>query len=731
MRFIFIQINILFFTCCYSQNVADTLKSNLLEEINLSNQRYSKSKKSPQQISTISLQDIEFQNAQTSADVLVNSGKLTVQKSQQGGGSPILRGFEASRILLLVDGVRMNNLIFRSGHLQNILNVDENMIENVDVLFGPSSTIFGSDALGGAINIQTKKPVLLSYKNNKVFSGNVGTRYSTVNQEKSGHVDFNLSGHKIASLTSFSINEFGDLKMGSKKNGKNDFFGERKFYVERINNKDVVIENANALIQVFSGYKQYNAMQKILFQPNEVSQHQLSLQFSTTTDIPRYDRLTETRENLPRFAVWNYGPQERLYAGYKFTREKAFLNSNLNLGINYQKFEESRIDRAFNKPNETNRLEKVNVYSINLDLKTKLGNGDLLYGAEVFYDDVNSTANSKNIITNVLSPTSTRYPDGKNYTLRSDIFSTYTKSINDKTLYNIGARIGYINLYSEIKDNSYFNFPSTTTSQNNLTYSGSIGIVSKIDDHFNISTNIASAFRVPNIDDLSKIFDTDNGMLIVPNPDIKPEKTLGADVNFTYSNGKAVELENVFFFTRLYDAIVTDDFELNGQNAILYNGVPTKIMANQNFNKANVLGYSTSLKILITKPLKFYGTFNYTYGRILAEEDETPLDHIPTLNGKTGISFENKSIKLDFFMLYNGKKDIKDYLLNGEDNERYAPKDGTPAWQSYNFKTAIPIIKNLTLFSGIENLLDTQYRTFSSGINAPGRNFYFGGKYTI
>lgn len=128
----------------------------------------------------------------TSADVLANTGKLSIQKSQQGGGSPVIRGFEASRILLLVDGVRMNNLIYRAGHLQNSITVDKNMLEKVDVLFGPSSTIFGSDALGGAIYLQTKSAKLLSQIDNKKWSGNLMSNYSTVNEGKSAHVDLKL-----------------------------------------------------------------------------------------------------------------------------------------------------------------------------------------------------------------------------------------------------------------------------------------------------------------------------------------------------------------------------------------------------------------------------------------------------------------------------------------------------------------------------------------------------------
>ena len=142
----------------FAQIEKDTTKTNQLEEVVVTTKRTIKEKEFiASQIESVSQKEIEFQNFQNTADLLANSGNVHVQKSQQGGGSPSIRGFEASRVLLLVDGIRMNNLTYRAGHLQNVITVDENMLENVDIFFGPSSTLFGSDALGGTVSMNTKK----------------------------------------------------------------------------------------------------------------------------------------------------------------------------------------------------------------------------------------------------------------------------------------------------------------------------------------------------------------------------------------------------------------------------------------------------------------------------------------------------------------------------------------------------------------------------------------------
>lgn len=714
----------------FSQTKKDSINSIQLDEIVLSAQRFAKPKrKITQQIESISSKEIEFNNYQSTANALENSGTLAVQKSQQGGGSPVIRGFESSRILLLIDGIRMNNLIYRAGHLQNIITVDKNMLENIDVLFGPASTIYGSDALGGAIYLQTKNAKLLSDSQNKKFSGDILTSYNSANQGKSGHLDFNFANQKWASLTSFSYNDYGDLKMGKHKNGSNYFYGERLYYVETNNGVDTQVTNDDKYVQKFSGYKQYDFMQKIVFQQNSSTQHSLNFQYSTTSDIPRYDRLTDLNSKGDlKYAVWNYGPQKRLLSAYKLAKKNIFLNSDMNLVASYQNIEESRITRNFGSPNQSSRIEKVSVFAINSDFKTKIGRADFIYGADVYHDDLNSSGIKKNILTNAEAITDSRYPDGKNNTFRAEGFASYSDNINRTVLYNVGARAGYTALNSEISTN-FLNMPYTRVTQKNFTYSGAAGIVNNPNENIKIAFNLASAFRVPNIDDLSKIFESAPGTLIVPNKDLKPEKSITTDFSVTFWRGKHFQFENIFYYTKLYDAIVTDTFTLNGQSSIVYEGQNSLIYANQNQGKGNIAGISSTLKNYITKSFLFYGTFNFTRGRIENTAGNFPLDHIPPFYGRTGFRYESKLVNLDLYMLYNGKKELSNYSPSGEDNLQYAPKNGMPSWQTYNLKGSLSLSEHFTIFTGMENILDTQYRTFASGINASGRNIYLGAKY--
>lgn len=720
----------------FSQTAQDTTATELSEVV-ISNKVPKKYTQLPNQVEVITAKQIDFQNFQSTAEMLSNSGALFVQKSQQGGGSPVIRGFEASRVLLTVDGVRMNNLIFRAGHLQNVITVDENMLESVGVFYGPSSTLFGSDALGGSVAMTTKNAKFLDQAHNK-FTGGINTRYSSVNEEKSVAMHLNYATSNFASLTFFSFNDFGDLKMGKKKNHNGDYFGERPNYVSTVNGVDQLNVNSDKYTQVGSAYKQYNFMQKFAYKTNSGYLHGMNVQYSTTSDINRYDRLTEKTSSGLKFAEWYYGPQERLLAIYSLQKEKAFLNSDLKVNVAYQNVKESRHNRRFNNYNLQHNEENVDLFSVSLDLDKKFTKGELFYGFESYDETLKSTAYANNINTGVVTNINTRYPNGDNNMMRNDFYISYNEKMSEKTFWNVGARAGYTSLKSTIADNSVFALPFDEISQGNFTYSGTLGITHNTSKNFALKANVATGFRAPNIDDLAKVFESvpgsssSLGTLIVPNEDLKPEKTITGDLGIVVqSDSKKIKLESTYFYTRLYDAIVTDDFTYNGQSIVNYNGFDAQVKANQNKGKAFVTGFSTNVSAYIISDLLFSANFNYTLGRVVEEGSQRPLDHIAPYFGKVGLSYTYNKLNLEGYMLYNGKKDISDYSTSGEDNAQYAPANGMPAWETYNFKAGFQVLNGGTLFAGVENILDTQYRVFASGINAPGRNIYGGIKYTF
>jgi hemoglobin/transferrin/lactoferrin receptor protein len=682
-----------------------------------------------QQVTILRRAEIEQMNAQTTADLIQNSGAAFLQKSQQGGGSPVLRGFEASRVLLVVDGVRMNNAIYRSGHLQNIITMDNAALERAEVIFGPASTVYGSDALGGAICFYTKKPVFAAEGEGLKTTGGAFFRYGTANDEKTAHTDISLGGQRLGSFTSFTFSDFGDLRMGEQE-GSAPFFGLREQYVERINGQDSLVRNSDPYVQKFSGYRQYDFLEKIVFQPNANSSHTLNFQLSTSNDIPRYDRLTDPGsggEGL-RFAEWNYGPQDRILAAYKLALNKlGWFDGGLRVTASYQYIQESRHDRRFGNANRNNRTEQVGVWGFESEAQKNWGRQSLRVGLDGQYNDVQSTAFQENIETGATSPLSTRYPDGGSTIWTVATFATHSwqPKNSDFWTFSEGLRVGYTALKAKFLDKEFFPFPYDEATQNTPVASGSLGAVWNSAKGWRMALSAATGFRVPNVDDLSKVFDSQPGSVVVPNPDLKPEKTLNLDLNVTRHIAGRLRWENVLWFTALRDAIVTAPFQFNGEDSIFYEGELSRVLANQNERAANLWGFSSNLEADILSNLAAFGSINYTRGRVQQDEsDDTPLDHIPPLYGRVGVRWHTPRANVEAFTLFNGKKPIEEYSDSGEDNPQYAPADGMPSWLTLNLRGGYHFGKKMALQVGIDNLLDVQYRTFASGINGPGRNFW-------
>jgi hemoglobin/transferrin/lactoferrin receptor protein len=310
----------------------DTLSEKTLGEVIMSANKWEqKINEIPNRIVKVNKLDILRNNPQTSADLLGQTGTVFIQKSQLGG-------------------------IYRSGNLQNVISIDALSTETAEIIFGPGSVIYGSDAIGGVMDFHTLQPRLSP--NDKVqVKGSALGRYSTSNKEKTVHADINIGWKKWSVLSSLSYSKFDDLKMG-KNGGQGSYL--RPEYAERINNKDSIIKNSDSRVQRFSGYNQMNFLQKIRFRPNEHWDLQYSFTNAKTGDAPRYERLIQYRNGTLRFAEWYYGPMLwNMHTLQILHSKKTSLYNDARLTVAYQGYEESRIDRTRADNNRNRQVELV------------------------------------------------------------------------------------------------------------------------------------------------------------------------------------------------------------------------------------------------------------------------------------------------------------------------------------------------------------------------------------
>lgn len=697
-----------------------------LNQVVISATRWSQPRRDiPAKITSITPKDGMLQNPQTAADLLGSSGEVFIQKSQQGGGSPMIRGFSTNRLLYTVDGVRMNTAIFRSGNLQNVISLDPFAIENTEVFFGPGSVIYGSDAIGAVMSFHTLTP-RFSLTDKPMVTGRAEARHSTANNEFTGHFNINVGWKKWAIITSFSANDYGDLLMG--RNGPDEYL--RHFYVKRIDGTDVVVANEKPRLQVPSGYSQKNLMQKVRYMPVENWDIQYGFHYSTTSDYDRYDRLIRTRDGLPRSAEWKYGPQVWMMNNLSVTHSKENgIFEQMTIRFAHQFFEESRIDRDFNDIRRFRRVEKVNAFSANVDFLKKIrGKTTLFYGVEAVMNDVNSEGTDEDITTGLVTPGPSRYPQSTWSSYAA--YFTFQHQLTEKLMLQAGARYNQYMLEADFTANlDFYPLPFNTAEINNGALTGSIGAVYSPSEKLTLSLNASTGFRSPNVDDIGKIFDSEPGSVVVPNPDLKAEYAYNLEAGFAKVFGEAVKIDFNAFYTLLDNAMVRRDYTLNGQDSIMYDGEMSKVQAVQNASQATVYGLEAGIEIKLPGGVALSSRYNYQVGKEELEDGTTsPTRHAAPGFGVTRLTYLFNKLNMQFYAIYSGGKDFdempeeekgKDYLYAIDENGN----PYSPSWYTLNLKAMYQLTDVFSVSAGVENLTDQRYRPYSSGITAPGRNF--------
>lgn len=700
--------------------------STQFDEVVISATRWSQTSRDiPSKISIISPKDVALYNPQTAADLLASSGEVFIQKSQQGGGSPMIRGFATNRLLYTIDGVRMNSAIFRAGNIQNVISLDPFAIENTEVFFGPGSIIYGSDAIGGVMSFQTLTP-RLSLTNKLLITGKAVSRTSSVNNELTNHFDVTIGGKKWASVTSLTYSRFGDMRMGTK--GPDEY--RRTFFVQRTDGVDKVFENPDPLVQNPSGYSQMNLMQKIRFSPTKNWDIQYGFHYSETSEYARYDKLIETKKGLPSNAVWKYGPQIWMMNNLSVTHNgNNKVYDYMTIRLTRQDFEESRIERKFNNDKLKTTLEKVQAYSANVDFEKRVNKHRFYYGAEYILNDVESIGSAIDILKQGSpKPDLARYPASK--------WSSYAGYLNyqflasKKILVQAGARFSVFNMKSDFTTRNFASLPLNSTNSNvkNSSPTGSIGLVYSPDETWKISVNGSTGFRAPNVDDTGKIFESVSGKVVVPNTSLKAEYAYNGELSLSKIVGEIVRIDATGFYTYLDNAMVRRPFEVNGQNSIMYEGEKKEVYAIQNASYGKVYGFNAGIEIQLPSGFSLSSHYNYQLGK--EEEEDGTISrsrHAAPAFGITRLSYKKDKLFMQFYTMYCAKVSFAN--LNPEERGKvtYAKDtDGnpySPNWYTVNFKTMYQFHENLSVSAGIENLTDQCYRPYSSGLVAPGRNF--------
>lgn len=715
--------------CLFASNsMAQDTVSVHLDEIVVSSSRWCQDRESqPVKITRIAFDEANIYNPQTAADLLGLTGEVFIQKSQYGGGSPMIRGFATNRLLYSIDGVRMNSAIFRAGNIQNVISVDPFAVENSEVLFGPGAVSYGSDAIGGAMVFRTLAPRLAKGKN-PVAYGSATVRTATASNELTAHLHAGMGWKRWALLTSFTTSSFGDLEQG--RHGPDKYV--MPYIVIPYYNKegvfDKVVDNTDERRQAPSGYSQTNFMQKVRYAPSDNWNLEYAFHYSRTSDYARYDRHQRMRDGKPRYAEWDYGPQ--LWMMNHLRVEHAgggAVYDSLRVNLALQRFEESRISRSLGKADRETQSEKVDAWSINVDFLKQLSKDVVLtYGAEYVQNNVRSAGVCTNVITDENSPMAARYPKAEWYS--AGLYAQSEWHITRRLNLAAGLRYNHYLIENDFSKAGYEIPFEPKQSADAGSISGNIGLNWRPAYGWLFRVNYARGFRAPNVDDMGKLFDSVDGCVTVPNPSLKPEYADNIEIGIARRFGTGFEASLTAFYTHLDNAIVRRDFTFNGSSTMMYQGDECRVQALQNAAVARVWGVQGTVDAKFAKHFYASARVSWQRGREELDNGETsPSRHAAPLFGRVAIGFNNGRFSAEAFTQFQAECSADDMPEEEkEKTELYTLDSGgnaySPAWLTLNIRASYKFAGGLSLNATFENLTDRRYRPYSCGISAPGRN---------
>ncbi len=662
----------------------------------------------PKLVSIITSEKIQEKNIQQVPELLREEVGVVVQKTNQGGGSPIIRGLKANKLLFLVDGIRLNNATYRGGNVQYLNTIDSETLDRVEIVHGPNSVMYGSDALGGVVNVITKKP-LLNQNPGYLFNGSVSANLSTADHTRTTHLNFMTSNSKWGVLVDASYKSYGDITRGGQGGTT---------LMQRLQN-DSRTKRVLHKTQSPNAYDAYGLSAKTLFKVSDLQQITFGYQMNRQNGVPRYDVVETLKDSIRTF-----DPQVRdlVYLSYVNNHGNSFFN-NAIVTLSLQRQFERRFRQKFSSVNKTTDQFRTLTSGFQLQFNKFLAHKHhLVYGTEFYYDKVATKSYQRDMSTNELSARDPLFPDGSSF-LNFGLFVQDAFQVLPKWNLTVGTRLSASRLNAPFRD--YLSSVNLgTIEQTSTALTGSLGSHVSLSENIHFVTNIAQGFRTPNLDDVSKLGPGKGSSFFdVPNPGVGPEKMFSLDGGFKiYSDRLRANI--VGFYNHITDLLVRKPAEFNGADFIIDDGDSLAVYHKENAGKAFTTGLAMNAEVVVNSNLSVLGNFSYTYGQNKSARE--PLTGIPPLNGLLGMRWNSKKYWLEM----NTRFAVNQNRLSAEDKlDLRIPEGGTPGWYTLNLRSGIKLAEAFTIKFAVTNLSDRNYREHLSGLNAPGRNFIFGAQF--
>jgi len=602
-------------------------------------------------------------------DALASASGVHLQQTTPGQGAAVVRGQKGSAVLHLVDGMRLNNAIFRSAPTQYFALVPTVAVERIEILRGTPASLYGSDAIGGVLQVITRKPEFASASvssHGEVFaSANTAERSRVLG----GTVD--AGTNKLATSVSVEFADIGDRRIGG---------GDR--------------------IKP-SGYESRAARWLVAGTPAADKSWSLDMQFLEQPETPRVDELIAGFGQVdPSSSEFFFKPNRRSFLHGDYQSSSGPLGLDWDVDVAWQRIDDDRQTRDYLAPDRTLERNRSDLYGFTLSGSKLTDRGSWIAGVDFYHDEVSSQRVSEDIVGGQRTVVAPRFPDGSSMQLLST-YGNGTWTVGERHAVTAGLRL------SDVRTR----LPSSQI--HNTEVSGDIGWVATINELWQFTSNLGYGFRAPNVFDLGTLGNRPGNRFNIPNPDLESERVVHADIGVRYRMG-GNEFE-VSAYTMHYrdriTSILTGDVTPGGRD----------ITQSVNASESRVRGVEVSLRVEAGMSWLLDGNVAYTRGeQRIAGMGTEPADRIPPLSGRVGVTFNpESSYTLEAWASFSAEqsrlsaRDIGDSRIN---------PDGTAGWASFGARATWAPTAEWLLTLTLSNMLDARYRVHGSGIDAIGQN---------
>ena len=598
-----------------------------------------------------------------------------LQQTTPGQGAAIIRGLKGSSILHLVDGIRLNNAIFRSAPTQYFALVPTSAVERIEVLRGTPASLYGSDAVGGVVQLVTRVPRFDSGKTE--YRGEVYAAYDTAELGRmlSGTID--AGNNRIA--TSFSA-EF--LDTGDRRTGSGDRIGP-------------------------SGYESRAARWVLVGRPDEDRSWLFDMHYLEQPETPRVDELVPGfGQTEPSSSEFFFKPNRRVFVHGKYGHEDGALGLDWNVDLAWQRIDDDSVSREFEATDRRFESNRSDLYGLVVSGSRVKDTGSWVMGAEAYLDEVSSQRSEESLVDGQVTPRTPRFPDGSEIE-RFALFGNTEQYVTTRNILSGGLRVSHENVSLPATPVSVAASISVTDT------SGDIGWIFNAADDWQLVANAGFGIRAPNVFDLGTLGNRPGNRFNIPSPDLESERIVQLDAGVRYSADHA--RFELMIYALDYDdritSVLTGEVTPEGRNVV------------QSVNAADstIRGFEGGAGFDIGDTITVDAVLNYTWAeqRVSGLPAE-PGDRIPPLSGRLNVSYDaGGNLRLDAWLRFAGEQD----RLSARDvrDIRIDPS-GTSGWGVMGARGSWNFRGGWNFAAGIDNVFDKRYRVHGSGLDAAGRN---------